>query len=174
MDRKELIRLMPSDKNDVEAAEKLISLGYVELKPIIRDMLLFLRVHDSPVSDVFCSFFARTGEIPLPDVKSNTEPLVLEINNMLARYETKEGLRSRILVDILPFWAVENLVHTSHLLSMIATWSDCLNSDLHAVRLLIHHGFTDKQWIAGWLEFKKNRLNERAALIEELNTELSR
>lgn len=174
MDRKQLLKLMPADKNDAEAAEKLVSLGYAELKPVIRDMLLFLRVHDSPVSDVFCNFFARTGEFPLPDVKSNSEPLVLEINNILARHETQEGLRRTILVDILPFWTVENLVHTSHLLSMIATWPDCLNSDLHAARLLIRHRFADRQWIAGWLEFKKNRLDERAALIEELKTELSR
>jgi hypothetical protein len=62
MTRKELMRMMPANGDDIEAAEKIIQIGYPEIAPIMRDMVNAMRVAKSRVADSFASYFGRLGQ----------------------------------------------------------------------------------------------------------------
>jgi hypothetical protein len=51
MDRKELMRMMPTDGEDILAATRIVDLGYPAIAPVLRDMMKWMRVAESPVAD---------------------------------------------------------------------------------------------------------------------------
>lgn len=62
MTRKELMRMMPANADDMAAAERIIEMGYPEIVPVMRDMVNTMRVAESPVADVFAAYFGRLGQ----------------------------------------------------------------------------------------------------------------
>jgi hypothetical protein len=62
MNAKQLRQLMPKNAQDVSAARELVSLGAEKLAPLVPEMLRHLKDYKSPVSEVYCDFFANHGE----------------------------------------------------------------------------------------------------------------
>ncbi len=155
MKRRDLLELMPKNKSDAESASAMVELGYPTVAPVLRDMLLWLRVHDSSVADVFTKFFAKLTPRPV---------------ELIAKHiGTRSGtLRNRILVDILSEWPTDAVVPLSLKLTTLATHADLWNNDLECFRLILRHGLAEKTWVKQWLGFRKEQALERVHEFETL------
>jgi hypothetical protein len=51
------------------------------------------------------------------------------------------------------------------MLTTTATQPDAYDNDLRAVEILAARGLAEPEWLAGWLTFKQERLDARAALL---------
>jgi hypothetical protein len=156
MRRSELLALMPKQKDDTQAAYALVRLGGVAVAPVLRDMLLCLRVNDSPVADIFARFFAELLPRPV---------------ELIARHiGTRQGfLRERILVDILGEWPREAILSLAPRLLMLATDPGLMNTDVECFRLIVRHELADREWIREWTAFREEQALERARQFEEVN-----
>ena len=157
MRREELIKLMPENKDDARAARALVQLGASAIEPVWRDMLLWLRVSDSPVADIFAEFFA----------KIDPQPVGLIAKHIATQQEL---MRKRILTDILQAWPREAVVPLTTQLTMLATHPDVLNNDIECFRLILKHDLADRAWVRKWLTFRKEQTIERLQLFEKLET----
>ena len=157
MRREELIKLMPENKDDARAARALVQLGASAIEPVWRDMLLWLRVSDSPVADIFAEFFA----------KIDPQPVGLIAKHIATQQEL---MRKRILTDILQAWPREAVVPLTTQLTVLATHPDVLNNDIECFRLILKHDLADRAWVRKWLTFRKEQTIERLQLFEKLET----
>ena len=160
MDAKELRHLMPKNAEDRKAARELVALDPETLAPVVPEMLRHLKHVDSPVSEVFCQFFATHGE-----------RYVLHVLSFLARStmpEVKEVLLSRVL----PAWSKEAVSECAGALKMITTDSSFVHNDLLAMRLLARHELAEAAWLRQWLEFKRARLSDRSTTLELVAAEM--
>lgn len=157
MRREELIKLMPENKDDARAARALVQLGASAIEPVWRDMLLWLRVPDSPVADIFAEFFA----------KIDPQPVGLIAKHIATQQEL---MRKRILTDILQAWPREAVVPLTTQLTVLATHPDVLNNDIECFRLILKHDLADRVWVRQWLTFRKEQTIERLQLFEKLET----
>jgi len=53
-------------------------------------------------------------------------------------------------------------------LTILATHPDCHNNDLECIRLIIKNDLAEKEWVSGWLEFRKEQSIERTNIIEKI------
>lgn len=155
MKRKELLEQMPKDKNDAGAARAISQLGYPTVAPVLRDMLIWLRVCNCPVADIFAEFFAQLSP----------QPVELIAKHIGTRSET---LRNRILVDILQAWPHEAIQQLSINLTTLATHPDISNNDLECFKLILKHDLAEKKWVRQWLDFRKGQAADRVRLFKEL------
>lgn len=152
MTRKELIRLLPRDGTDLDAAKEFIALGYPMVDPALPEIMRFLRLADSSVADAFAEFVAGIGEAALP-----------AIAKALGRENC--WLRHRVFCKILPRWPDASLGKLRNVLTLIATQPDAYDNDVRCMELLAMRGLTDPQWLQGWLNFKRVRWEERKELL---------
>lgn len=159
MTRKELMRIMPANAEDITAAERIIALGYPEIAPVMRDMVSTMRVAKSPVADVFAAYFGRLGPAAVQTIGQGL---------------MKENcwLRHRIFTVVLPQWPREVVAQLRDLLTMVATHPDAYDNDLLCVQLLIHHRLADLDWLGQWLTFKRDRWTVRNELLLTVEKEL--
>ncbi len=152
MTRKELMRMMPANANDVAAAERIIEIGHPEITPVMRDMVNTMRVAKSPVADAFAAYFGRLGQAAVQAIGQGL---------------TKENcwLRHRIFTVVLPQWPEEVVAQLRNLLTMVATHPDAYDNDLLCVQLLIQHRLADPAWLGQWLAFKRERWTVRNELL---------
>jgi hypothetical protein len=161
MTRKELLRLMPANAEDIQAAARVLELGYPALRPIFRDMASCMRVAESPVADKFADFFGRLGR-----------PALEIIGEGLGKENC--WLRHRIFTRVLPTWPSDLIAALANILTMIATQPDAYDNDLRCVLLLAKNHLVDKRWLSDWIGFKKERMAERDKLIRQIAAELDR
>jgi len=159
MKRKELLENMPKDKSDSAAACAIVKLGYPTVAPVMRDMLLWLRVYNSPVADIFAKFFAEV----------TPQPVELIAKHIGTQSET---LRNRILVDVLQSWPHEAIQPLSINLTTLATHPDISNNDLECLKLIQKHKLAEKKWVRQWLDFRKGQAAERVDLFENLEKQI--
>lgn len=160
MDTKQLRHVMPKNAQDAEAARDLIALGADVLAPVVPEMLRHLKHHDSPVSAQFRAFFAEHGE-----------RYVEHVLVVLSRATLPE-VKHAILATVLPAWSRDSVARFSGVLSMLATNPDAWNNDLLSIRLLARHHLADAKWLRQWVNFKLERLHERAQLAQRVATEI--
>ena len=160
MDAKQLRHVMPKNAQDATAAKELVALGAEELAPVIPEMLRHLKHHDSPVSAEFCAFFAQHGE-------RYVEHVVAALSRA-----TMPEVKHAILATVLPAWSRDSVAQFAGVLSMLATNPDAWNNDLLSVRLLARHRLADAKWLRAWVNFKLERLNERAQLAQRVAAEI--
>jgi hypothetical protein len=153
MNRRELMRLMPRNGNDVDGAEHILALGYPAIAPVLPDIVRWLRVAESPVADAFADLLADLGDPAIEAVAWHG----LRPDNCWARH--------RILCRVLPRWSDSALQRITFMLSTTATQPDAYDNDLRAIEILADRGLADPKWLAGWLEFKQGRLDARVALL---------
>ncbi len=152
MTRKELIRLLPRDGTDLDAAKEVIALGYPVIGPALPEIMRFLRLADSPVADAFTEFVAEIGEAAIP---------------AMAKALGRENcwLRHRVFCKILPRWPDASLGKLRNVLTLIATQPDAYDNDVRCIELLALRGLADPQWLRDWLNFKRARWEERKVLL---------
>ena len=168
MDKNQLRRIFPTDRNDIDAANSLIKLGYPVLSPVSREVLQFLKLSESSVADAFCVFLSQIGKSSVPD-----PGLVEEISKTLCSSSRSNGQKKfRLLNDVLPNWSKKNIELLANALRTAATCPDACNNDLLALKLLFDHGILDIGWTSKWMKFKAERHNVRSALLEELRQKL--
>ena len=160
MDAKQLRHVMPKNAQDAAAAIDLVALGADELAPVIPEMLRHLKHHDSPVSAEFCAFFAQHGE-------RYAEHVVAALSRA-----TMPEVKHAILAAVLPAWSRDSVAQLAGVLSMLATNPDAWNNDLLSIRLLARHRLADAKWLRQWVDFKLERLNDRAQLAQRVAAEI--
>lgn len=159
MTRKELMRLMPATGDDLAGATRIIELGYPAVAPVMRDIVRWLGVAESRVADAFAAFLGRLGEAAAPALAEG-----LQRENC--------WLRHRVFCQILPVWPPEAVRQLTSMLSMVATQPDAYNNDIRSVLLLAEHRLVDMAWSKGWLEFNRERLDERNELLTRAEQKL--
>ncbi len=155
-DAKQLRRLMPKNARDAAAARELVALGADELEAVVPEMLRHLKHHDSPVSAEFRDFFAAHGERYVEDILT-----------ALSR-ATMPEVKHAILTAVLPSWSRDSIAKCAGVLSMLATNPDAWNNDLLSIQLLARHRLADAEWLRQWIDFKIDRLDERAQLARRV------
>jgi hypothetical protein len=153
MNRRELLRLMPRDGQDLAGAERIAALGFPAIAPVLCDIVRWLRVSHSPVADAFADLLAGLGAPAAEAIAWRG----LHPDNCWARH--------RILCRVLPHWPDEALRAITFMLTTTATQPDAYDNDLRAVELLAARGLVEPGWLAGWITFKQERLDARLALL---------
>ena len=155
LQRKELRKLLPIDKDDLAAVEALVKSGHVAVQPVLYDLLKWIRVDTWPVAKPICDFLATIGPALAP-----------EVGRVLA---SRDDLwKAAVLRKIVENWPGDAIRQLSPQLFMIATDGQSWGADLLALRLLARHRIGDSEWIAGWLQFKRNHHRARLAEIAEI------
>lgn len=157
MDRKELLRMMPRNASDTDAARLVVGLGYPAIEPIHRDMIQAMRVAESPVADVFADYFAEVGGVSAPAVAEGL-------------HRENCWLRHRLFTRVFPAWPDADLGGLRNILTMVATHPDAYDNDVRCVCLLAERGLADLDWLAEWLDFKRERMVERDTLMNRATT----
>lgn len=160
MTRKELLRLMPRNSGDLEAAKRIVALGWPDIEPILSDIAHCLRFTESPVADTFADFLATIGE---PAVQ--TVAFELQRPNIYGRH--------RILTSIIPRWSDVDISQMLYVLTTIATDPDAWDNDLRAIEVLAKRKMVEPQWLRAWWNFKSVRMNERSRLLSEVDATLN-
>ena len=153
--RKELRKLLPSSQDDVAAIEAIAARGYPAVEPILLDLFKWIRIPSWPVSKPACEFLVSIGP--------RLAPQVAEVLG-----SRDDILRAVVLREIVSGWPSDDVRVLSPRLFMIATDGQSWGADLLALRLLAQHGIGDPEWIAGWLEFKREHHENRLAEITEI------
>jgi hypothetical protein len=138
------MRIMPVNGDDLAAAERIVEIGFPIVAPIMRDMVRWMRVANSPVADAFAAFFGRLGHSAVGAIG---EGLMWE----------NCWLRHRIFTQILPQWPPDAVGQLTNILTAVATQPDAYDNDLLCMEVLAQYRLTDLQWLAQWLAFKKER-----------------
>lgn len=160
MTRKELMRLMPANADDVAAATTIVELGHPSVAPVMRDMVRWMRVAESPVADTFARFITEVGA---PAVSVIAEGLMRE----------NCWLRHRVCCHILPKWSPDLIRQLTNVLTMIATQPDAYDNDLRSVAILAKHRLAESNWLKEWVAFKKDRMATRSDLLGQVERQLS-
>jgi hypothetical protein len=155
------MRLMPVTGDDLLAARRIVEMGYPAVAPVMRDMVRWMRVAESPVADTFAAFFGQLGQSA---VSAIAEGLMRE----------NCWLRHRIFTQILPKWPADVLRGLTNMLTMVATQPDAYDNDLLCVAVLIQHRLADLEWVRQWITFKKERWAVRNDLLIKVEEELKR
>jgi hypothetical protein len=159
MDKRDLKRLLPVDQNDEATAKHLVSLGIDAIRPIVPDMLRWLRVSDSPVERVFSEFFAVHGE-----------KVANEVNAALSGNEVGT-MKYVVVTKVLPRWPKSAVAILSQSLQLMVTHSDFPEVAIMSLTLLDKHGLADHKWLSGWLDFIVERLSRNLKDAEKLKSE---
>jgi hypothetical protein len=159
MNRKEIISIMPVNADDIVAAKRIIEMGHPSITPVMRDMVRWMRVAESPVADAFAAFFGRLGE-PAVDV--------------IAEGLMKDNcwLKHRIFNMVLPGWPPDAIRKLANVLKIVVTHPDAYDNDLRSVEILVKYNLADLQWLHEWISFKKERLAIRNELLIEVEEQL--
>jgi hypothetical protein len=152
MTRKELLRLMPKNGDDLEGANLIIALGYPSVDPVLHDIVYCLRIAESSVADAFATFVATIGE-----------SAVTAIGHELGKENC--WLRHRVFNMILPKWPDEAVLKLRNILTMIATQPDSYDNDIRSLEILAERRLAEIQWLQDWLDFKLERWKERNRLL---------
>jgi hypothetical protein len=155
--------MMPANAADLSAAMRVIEVGYPTIAPVMRDMVRWMRVAESPVADAFAAFFGCLGVAAVGVIGEG-----LRKDNC--------WLKHRIFTKILPAWPADAVRPLTNDLTMTATHPDAYDNDLRSMVVLIQHRLADPKWLREWLSFKKERLAARSTLLigveEQLKTVL--
>ena len=160
MDAKQLRQLMPKNAHDAQSAKDLVSLGALELAPVVPEMLRQLKTLGSPVSDILADFFARNGE-----------PYAEEVARFLS-HSTMPEVKWVIVSRVLPSWSAQAIRSLHGNLGMLMSAPDFFGTDLWCIRLLAKHSIGERHSLEEWLEFKRNRLRTLSKFASEVANEM--
>jgi hypothetical protein len=159
MNRSELLALMPTSKNDADGALQIVGLGYPTVAPVLRDMLLWLRVADSPVTESFSRFFAGLAPPPIELIRQGLR-------------NHSQTLRGRLLEEVLPGWPRQAVEPLAAELTALASQPDAADNDLAAMELLLRHGLVERGWLQQWVAFRLGQAIQRGQRLEDLQRRL--
>ena len=161
MNTDDLKRLLPRDKNDVGAAQALVSLGYPKVAPVLPKMLDWLKTYESPVEAVMRDFFILLGHDAVPVVQKS-----LSSRNDLLKYA--------IVNHVVVRWPAGAIEQLKVPLQALAATSSPYGTDITALRLLAEHQLVDRNWLLEWATFKRRRLSELFSQAESIERLLKR
>jgi len=147
---------MPLNKADVEQAKKLAALDYASVKPVIPEMLRWLRTYrvpedptsgDSLVADVFIEFFI-----------SNAAAAAEEVEKVLNTSSRQSHLKYVIVTRVLPQWPRFAVELVKDPLVMLVMDSSFPETALMALQLLAKHNLSDKKGLKTCLDFIAGRM----------------
>ena len=153
--RRELRKLLPSNKDDLAAIDTIATHGYPAVEPLLADLLKWIRVESWPVAKPLREFLASIGSALTPHVQE-------------ALGSGDAALRVALLRHIVSQWPGDQVRGLSSQLFMIATDGQSWGADLLALRLLAQHGIGEPAWIAAWLDFKSEYHRQRLADVAEI------
>jgi len=149
---------MPQDHNDSSTAKEFVSLPPEVITPVAPEMLRQLKDQSSSVALIYAQFFAENGE-------AFAEQVAEVLGTSQLKYQ-----HYMIVGWVLPHWSRESVLKcVDQLTLLVTTNSGALDTDLRAIEILARHDLYEREWLRGWLEFKKEsfaRLNSLLHRIE--------
>lgn len=148
---------MPKDRNDSSTAKEFVSLPPDVLAPVAAEMFRQLKDQSSPVALIYAQFFAEKGDTFAEEV---------------AQFLDKKHLKYQqymIVGWVLPHWSREAVSKCVHQLMLLATKnSGAFDTDLRAIEILARHDLWEREWLHGWLEFKKASFARLTSLLHRI------
>jgi Domain of unknown function (DUF5071) len=152
--RRELRKLLPHDKNDVDAVRRVVDVGYPTVEPILPDLLKWIREPEWPVCKPIAVFLVQIGE-----------PLVPWLQRTLVRRDGR-SLIEPLIREVLPHWPREYISPLTPFVDQQAIHG-LYGSDLPALDLLVRKRLVSKDY-AHELLASKRRLHQRC--VSELDS----
>lgn len=152
MDRSQLLRLMPRDKDDAAGARAIVEIGLPAAAPVLGDIVQSLRNPDSIVVTQFARLLA-----------DHPGHCWSEIANEL-QLGRNEAIKHVLVASVVSLWPAEWIARVAPALQMLATHSGFFETDLLCIDLLERHELADRAWLENWLDFKNARLERHLAL----------
>jgi hypothetical protein len=141
MDKRHLRELMPQNKHDQERAMHIVSLGYDCVKPVVGEIIRWLRVPESSVAEVFIEFLIVNAADAAADVARTLKG------------PSHSHLRYVIASRVIPAWPRDAVEQVKHSLVMMVTNSSEPETALMAIQLLAKHDLYDKEWLRACLNY---------------------
>jgi hypothetical protein len=112
--------------------------------PILPDILKWIRQSDWPVANPLAAFLVTLGPSLMPHL------------HKIFSSPKDEEWKAQILRVIVRHWPSQHVAELASYLTMLATHGQSWGVDLQALELLARHGLAEPEWIASWLDFKRD------------------
>ncbi|HEY6545107.1 MAG TPA: hypothetical protein VIZ64_09445 [Dokdonella sp.] len=152
MDRAQLLRLMPRDKDDADGARAIVEIGLPAAAPVLCEIIQLLRTHDSVVATEFARLLAVH---PGPSWSEVASELQLGRN---------DAIKHALVASVVCRWPAEWVAKVAPALQIVATHAGFFETDLLCIDLLERHALADRAGLRDWLAFKEARLERHRAL----------
>jgi hypothetical protein len=159
--RSDLRELLPVDQDDVLAADRLVSLGFPAVGPLIPQMLRWVGNPEWPVAVPLIGFLSTLGA-----------PAAPAVSTVLASRDAVWKLH--VLKHVVSQWDSAAVAALAPRLLTLVTDSQSWGADLEAIALLLRHGLADPAWLGQWLEFKQRALAVQSSEVSRLLDLLSK
>ena len=78
-----------------------------------------------------------------------------------------------IVGQVLPAWSRDSVsVCASELWQLVTTNSGAFDTDLRSIQLFAKHQLAEREWLSGWLDFKRQAFERLTQLLEEVAADL--
>lgn len=158
--RRDLRQLLPRDKNDLDAVQRLVEAGYPTVEPIVGELVKWIRDPNWPVCQPISAFLVGFGERAVPHIHA---------------FLTQRGGRDFIaplVREVLPHWSSEILLPLTPFVEQHAIHGQ-YGTDLPALELLIRKHLITRQYASELVQSKRRFHASQAALLDALAKELS-
>ncbi len=156
MTKRELTAMLPRNRNDVEAARKIVAMGLPAVEPVLKSLFQWLETGGSDVEMVIRPFFASAGAPALPLVKDALKaPIKPERKYALLRF-------------VLPEWPCELIAQLESELMSLVRETDFHGLDVHALSLMTAKGVGDRDELRRWRDFKIDRIEKQLDVLRAI------
>lgn len=159
--RRDLRQLLPRDKNDLDAVQRLVEAGYPTIEPILGELLKWIRQPDWPVCKPIAAF--------LVDIGPPAVPLLQEF----LRQRDGRDFVAPLVREVLPHWSSEILLPLTPFVEQQALHGQ-YGTDLPALELLIRKHLITREHATELVDSKQRFHRSQLALLVVLAKELSR
>jgi hypothetical protein len=153
--RRDLRELLPRDKNDLDAVQRIVEAGYPKVEPIVGDLLKWIRQPDWPVCKPIAAFLVRIGAAVVP-----------HIEEILVRRDGREYIVP-LIREVLPSWTTEVLSPLTAFIEQQAIHGQ-YGTDLPALELLIEKRLVTAQYASDLVMRKRRGHEAQLSLLDSL------
>jgi hypothetical protein len=153
--RRELRELLPRDKNDLDAVQRIVEAGYPKVEPIVGDLLKWIRGPEWPVCRPIAAFLVSIGAAAVPPIKE-----------ILLRRDGREYIVP-LIREVLPSWTTDVLSPLTGFIEQQAIHGQ-YGTDLPALELLIKKRLIPAQRADELVTDKRRGHEARLAILASL------
>jgi uncharacterized protein DUF5071 len=158
--RRDLRQLLPRDKNDVDALNRLVEVGYPAVEAILGDLVKWIRIPDWPVCKPVAAFLVDIGA-----------PAVPHLQEFLRRHNARDFV-APLVREVFPHWSSEALVPLTPFVEQQALHGE-YGTDLPALELLIRKRLITSQHASELVDSKRRFHASQLSRLDVLAEELS-
>jgi len=151
--RRDLRALLPRDKNDLDAVQRLVEAGYPTVEPIMGDLLKWIRGPEWPVCKPMAAFLVQIGAPAVPHLKE-----------ILTRHDE---FIVPLIREVLPSWSTEVMSPLTVFVEQQAVHGQ-YGRDLPALELLIRKRLIPAQQASDLVMRKRRGHEAQLAILDSM------